>query len=238
MASPGYIKVDEIIERVLDTFQDEELDYFMIIRHISDALLLIGVFEEFLPKVEKLKVLEYKTEIPCDLVYINQIRDCDTKRTFMTTTNTFHLSHDNRVQDNGATYFMRGNHLHFNFKDGEIELSYVAMAVDENGFPLIPNNIHYIKAIEFYVLEKIAQRLFLKDKISGDKFQYLQQECAWYMGQAQTSTKVPDAEKMELIKNMLQRVVDLHHDRDYNYTSSTFNDRLTPHPGRNFRFRA
>ncbi len=226
----GYTKVDEIIERVLDTFQYDDLDYYMMIRHINDALLLIGVFEEFIPKVVKIKVSEYKAELPCDVVYINQLRDCITKRTLYTTANTFHLAKDNVLNDNGDTYLISGNHLHFNFEKGEIELSYQGMALDEKGFPLIPSNISFVKAVEFYLLEKIGQMLYLKDKLSGDKFQYIQQESSWYMAQAQNSSKVPSPEKMELIKNILKRIVNDPKERDYNYTSATFNDRIGTQP--------
>lgn len=48
--------------------------------------------------------------------------------------------------------------IRFNFKDGEVAISYLRNSVDEEtGYPLIPDNISYITAITYYIKWKIAE---------------------------------------------------------------------------------
>lgn len=46
----------------------------------------------------------------------------------------------------------------FSFKEGYIALAYYKNEVDEDGYPLIPDNISYITAITHYLAWKIAQK--------------------------------------------------------------------------------
>ena len=94
-----------------------------------------------------------------------------------------------------------------NFEDATIEIAYKAMPVDEKGFPLIPDHVNYKKALEAYLMERIGFKLFLSDKLSEKKFNLLQQECAWYMGAAESKGKLPSVDRMETIKNAYSRML-------------------------------
>jgi hypothetical protein len=49
------------------------------------------------------------------------------------------------------TYKIQGNFIYTSFEEGEIEVSYQAIATDEQGFPLIPDNSSFTRALELYI---------------------------------------------------------------------------------------
>jgi hypothetical protein len=114
-----------------------------------------------------------------------------------------------RAQDSSTdlTYMITNNHIYCNFKDGEIELSYVALPTDKEGMPLVPDNIKYIQATKYYIAEKIAQKMFIQGKLEAQRFQYIQQQRDWYLGAATTAGLMPSVDEMETWKNMFVRLI-------------------------------
>lgn len=211
MLNGNYTSVYEIIERVLDTFDSEELDFSVMVRHISDALLLIGVFDQFHHKVEKISIISNRGMLPKDLVYVNQIRTCDTHKALRYAGTPFHPAIDPNSPDlyseSDYTYTLNNSYIFTNFESGELEMAYTAMPVDEKGFPLIPDDIKYKLALEYYLMERIAFKLYLQDKISDRKYERISQEKHWYMGAAQSRGRMPSVDQLETIKNAFSRLL-------------------------------
>jgi hypothetical protein len=70
---------------------------------------------------------------------------------FRYTTDSFHMSsHKPKVTD--LTYKIQGNCIFTApLRDGTIEISYMAMPIDGEGYPLIPDNSAYTRALEAYI---------------------------------------------------------------------------------------
>lgn len=51
-------------------------------------------------------------------------------------------------------------------KDGEIEIAYRAIAVDEDGYPLIPDRSPFTRALELYIKKQCFTILFDLGKIN------------------------------------------------------------------------
>lgn len=100
-----------------------------------------------------------------------------------------------------ATYKINENYIFTNFKDGYIYMSYYAFPVDEDGYPLIPEDQKYKEAVKAYVRLKIDYKLWRKNRISESIYSESKQQWAWAVGQAQNGARIPSIAKMEGIKN-------------------------------------
>ena len=80
-------------------------------------------------------------------------------------------------------------------------------SVDEEGFPLIPDNGTFPRALELYIQKRYFTSLFNSGKISIQVLHNVQQEYAFYAGQAQNDLIKPDLDQMESIKNMWTELI-------------------------------
>ena len=177
----------------------------------------------------------YRGTLPCDLVYIHSVRDYDTKRELRYSSDLFHSGHPdwdkqldknppvnapfssplqvqgaelkNNVYDHMLTYTLNDNHIFTNFEKGRLEIAYKAFPIDEDGYPLIPDNVKYIQAVKYYIAEKIAQKQFIQGQMPQGIFQHIQRERDWYVGAATTAGLMPSLDEMESWKNQMVRLI-------------------------------
>jgi hypothetical protein len=129
------------------------------------------------------------------------------------TTDNFHLGLScNDCIDNNSivsefTYELNNDYIFTNFESGFIILSYIGYPVDDCGFPMIPDQIKFKKAVAAYIQERIDYILWRKNDIPRDVYHHSQQEVSWYIGAAQTAGQIPNVDKMESWKNMSVRLI-------------------------------
>jgi len=100
------------------------------------------------------------------------------------------------------TYNVQGNYIFTSFKDGaQVIMFYKAFPVDEEGYPLIPDDISFKQAVQSYVRLKVDYILWRKNIIARDVFEYSEREWMWYVGQAKTKALTPNYDMMESWKN-------------------------------------
>ena len=127
----------------------------------------------------------------------------------------------NRLQYNsnlvGNTKSNKVTNLDFNvnfdkittsFESGVIELQYLAMPTDENGYPLVPDNQAFRNALFW----KIAMQLCMRDpEIFRNKqlqnYDYVRSKWNFYCTQARAEANMPDIHGMERMKNMFLSLV-------------------------------
>jgi hypothetical protein len=66
-----------------------------------------------------------------------------------------------------AEYFIKPGWLVTNKSKGFIKLAYKAIAVDERGYPLIPDLTSYQEAIYWYVVMKLSFAKWMKGTLGG-----------------------------------------------------------------------
>lgn len=106
-----------------------------------------------------------------------------------------------------VTFFMKPGWIVLNKMTGYVKLAYKAIAVDERGYPLIPDMASYQEAIYWYVMWKLAFKKYMKGtlggsfKASSNIYYYLQQQWLFYCGQAYAEAMMPTESDMRSIKN-------------------------------------
>lgn len=103
-------------------------------------------------KTEILDIENYRALLPCDYSQMIQVRKLNGP-TFRYSSDSFHMSEcrASREEFTDLTYKIQGNIIYTSIKEGEIEVAYLAIATDSEGYPLLPDNSSYTRALELYI---------------------------------------------------------------------------------------
>ena len=108
---------------------------------------------------------------------------------------------------NTFTYQEYNGMIYYGYKEGDIQIHYKAFPVDDVGMPKIPDDIKYIRAVQLYLLVKIATRLNIKGQVTDRVLDKFERDYDFAIGAAQGSAKMPNMDEMESIKNMMNRLI-------------------------------
>lgn len=93
----------------------------------------------------------------------------------------------------------QGRIIYTSFCKGCVEISYKAIPVDENNFPLLIDNENYLAALEAFVKVQIFTIKFDTGKINGNVLQNAQQEYAFRAAELMDEFTIPSVSEMETL---------------------------------------
>ena len=118
---------------------------------------------------------------------------------------TFRQTRTTKNQRNGSEYYViNPNYIVTSFEEGTIKLHYDGYPLDDCGYPMVPDNIYYKQALEWYI---IRQMLMGGYKNENFNWQIADQKWGHYCVAAQNDAAYPSIDKMESFKNMWVRLV-------------------------------
>ena len=104
------------------------------------------------------------------------------------------------------TYIVDCDYIKTSFESGNICLSYQAFPIDENCYPLIPDEISFKEAMFWYIYKKL---LLLNPKFKNNGIGYELAEGQWkyYCTQARNAANYPDIDRYESFMNQWVRLI-------------------------------
>lgn len=204
----NYINIKQIMDKLTRHPLLQDIPFETVIDYSVEFIRLLGVPASFIDKTKEISIKDYRGELPCDFYEMIQVRTSnEEKHTFRYTTDTFHLS-DNKALMSDFTYKLQGNCIFtFPLENGFIEISYRAFPMDDEGYPLIPDNSTYSRALEAYIKKEWIGIQFDLGKIPQQVMARADQEYAWKVGQAQTDLIRPSIDQMQSISNMWNTLI-------------------------------
>jgi len=218
MLTGQYISINRIAERVHNSGLNSDEIYFEdVVEWAGEAISLIGVpyaYEETVSA--EITVADYRASLPTDLVKIISVREYDNKYPMVEIEGTFLPEYEasNLPNDDDPTmlgYHVNNSYLFTNFEDGSIEIDYTAFSTDDDGYPMIPDDERFIRAVLAYCEYSIARKLWLKDCLSKDKYKELEQDWLFYVNSAKTQAHIPNVDGAESLKNQISRLIQFSH---------------------------
>lgn len=192
-----YIKLNEILSRLLRHPLLQDLDIEAAIQYTIDFIHIFGMPVMFQTKEATLQIQNYKAKLPCDVIGVNQVKDTCSGVCLRSMTDTFSPNEDRIHSD--KTFKVQNTYIITSFREGEILISYKAIPVDDDGFPLLIDNSNYLRALELYIKKQAFQILFDTNKITPQVYQVTAQEYAWAAGRLQSEFNIPSESEMESI---------------------------------------
>ena len=192
----------------------QDLSYEDAAEYALECIKLLGAPVIYINKIEILELAQYKAKLPCDLLYIEGIKYISNNNsgsnTMRESSNIYHLDSfefENENNNSELTYKIQNSVIFTSRQDGCIEISYKAIHCDENGYPLIPDNQKVELALEYYILSRYLEPLWMMGKITDKVFEYIQQKRYFYIPSAQQGLQMPSIDKMETIMNGINRLI-------------------------------
>lgn len=197
-----YISIKEVLDNLLDNPLLQNLTLERVVNYTVDFIRKVGMPKLYIEKTAKLEIKDYRALLPCDFYKVIQVRVCNNgyNQTFRSSTDSFHFSED-KGYSYDLIYKLQGQVIYTSIKEGTIELSYQAIPVDSDGYPMVADNSSFREALELYITKKRYKVLFDTGKIKGDVYNTTCQDYAWAVGQAQTSLIMPTIDELESITN-------------------------------------
>lgn len=194
-----YVNIREILSRILRHPLLQDLSLEAAIQYTVDFFHILGLPTTYIDRIETLKVEDYRCALPVDLISINQVMFNSICVRSMTDTFV--------TKSSNYTFKVQGRVLYTSFKEGDIEISYKAIPVDEEGYPLLPDESTFLRALELYIKKQWFTILFDMGKINQAVLQNTQQEYAFAVGACNNTYTIPSVNEMESITNMMNQLI-------------------------------
>lgn len=127
--------------------------------------------------------------------------------------NKMKVYYQNNSTNNTPTYKIQGNCLFTSILEGEIELAYIGIKTDEEGFPMLLDNSSYLRALELYIKKQWFTILFDMGKIQGPVLQNVQQEYAWAVGDCESEFNRMTVDQAEYFYSTMKNI----HNESYGF---------------------
>lgn len=216
MITGNYVSSSTVIEKVFrdHPFVVDHLELSDALEWMGDLYGLMGVNSMLEDKMCQIEIEDYRGKLPSDLISIYGIRYDDGGGYIPMRYNgdvfghKLHCSNSESLQCSADVTYKLNNHYIFpNFEEGIVEISYTAFPVDEDGFPMIPDDQAVIEAMAWYIAYKIAYQRWMVEEMKEHRFQFVRQQKDWYVGKAISRGKMPSVDQAETLKNMLLRLI-------------------------------
>jgi len=186
---------------------DTEIPVDDFINWIADALAHIGSYYQYTSKETVLTVENFKAELPCDFYKMQR----------MLYNNSYLLNNENIVsrdsRDMNANkysnrdYNITHNVITTSFETGDINIQYLAIPVDCDGLPLIPDDVSFMDALFWRCVYQLSIRGFQFNQPQFRDVMFTKKMWNIYCGQARANANMPDLDMCERLKNNYTRFI-------------------------------
>lgn len=194
-----------------------DIPFETAVEYAVDFLDLMGTPALYSEKTAVVEVHDWRGHLPCDFKDMIQVRmagsqhakrwhDCcrkfvPTGPVYRYSGHSFHMSDvkPSALSTGELTYKTQGMVIFTSTKDVDVEIAYRAFAVDEEGYPLLPDNASFLRGLENYVKLQWFTIQYDMGKISESVLQNAKQEYAWAAGDAQNEFSRLDLDKAETL---------------------------------------
>ena len=195
----NFIRLEEVLSRIQRHPLCQELSYEAGVQYVVDFLRTVGFHQTYIEKHDCLHIEDYRALLPDDLLDIIQVKYGD--KYLRSMSSSIYDKNDN------YTYKTQGNVIFTSFKEGDIDVYYRAIPIDENGAPLIPDHPIFLKTLELYIKKEWFTILFELGKLNQQILQNTQQEYAFKVAQCTNMFIIPSVAEMQTLTNLFNRML-------------------------------
>lgn len=110
-----------------------------------------------------------------------------------------------RTKEN--TYITQNSMIFLSNKDDIVDISYMAIMTDAEGYPMIPDNAKFERALTAYIKREVFSVLFDTGQINKDVMFRAEQDYAWAVGAASSAMHELDLPRLETISNAMHGII-------------------------------
>lgn len=215
--------IRRILDRVMRHPMMRDIPFETAVEYAVDFISLMGTPALYDEKTAIVKVDDWRGELPCDFVEMIQVRVAPIQKcrrwdscgivsatpVYRYSGKSFHMSDfkPNEWVTGELTYKTQGMVIFTSTKDLDVEIAYRGFAVDDEGYPLLPDNTSFLRGLENYIKLQWFTILFDMGKIAQNVLYNAQQEYSWAAGDAQSEFSRLDLDKAETLFNSFKTLL-------------------------------
>lgn len=207
--------IRRILDRVTRHPRLRDIPFETALEYAVDFIELMGTPGIYDEKTAIIKIKDWRGELPCDFKDVIQVRVAPNQNScgylngtpaYRESSDSFHMS-DVKPISGGLTYKLQGRVIFTSTKDVDVEMAYHAFAVDDEGYPLLPDNASFLRGLESYIKMKWFEILFEEGKISQAVMDRADREYCWAAGDAQSEFSRLNIDKAETLFNSFATLI-------------------------------
>jgi len=214
MKTGNYIGIDELMYRIRRNPLMADATKSDIALDVYDVLRLVGAPGVYKDARVEINIKNYIGDVPTNILYIQQVYylegNVEVPMSYVigNKNSKWHCttSQDLRIKSKYA-YSINPGKIHTDLENGKLVMYYKSIALDDNGFPLIPDDPALIRAILGYVKMKHVEIKVDLGIVAQHVLQRAQQDYYFDIAQAESRFKMPSADEYESIARSLLRVI-------------------------------
>lgn len=205
--------IRRILDRAMRHPMLRDIPFETAVEYAVDFIQLMGTPGLYDEKTAVIEIKDWRGLLPCDFESMIQVRVAghDGKPhgpCYCYSGNSFHMSPDKFPNFTGElTYKIQGMVIFTSTKDVDVEIAYRAFAVDDEGYPLLPDNVSFLRGLENYIKMQWFTIKYDMGEIPEAVFQHAQQEYCWAAGDAQSEFSRLDLDKAETLFNSFKTLL-------------------------------
>lgn len=205
--------IRRIVDRIKRHPMMRDLPFESAVEYAVDFISLLGVPALYDEKTAIIEIQDWRGKLPCDFEQMIQVRMVPKGTTkfmpeYKYSAASFALSSIGReVGIFEFTYKIQGQIIFTSTKDDPIEIAYRAFAIDDEGYPLLPDNASFLRGLENYIKLQWFTVLFDMGSIPEAVLQNVQQEYAWAVGDAQSEFSRLSLDQAETLFNSFKSLL-------------------------------
>lgn len=188
-----------------------ELDESSIIEWVGEALSMIGSYAQNKEVSTILTVTNHTVTLPCDFIYPKDVTFQGKPLSWSTKSaaNNYKCEECEKIPKCCTEYnfYISDGCLNTSLESGDLCIVYQAIPVDEEGFPLVPDNVYFDKALKAYVTYMLDKIQFRRGLIPEVVYRESSRDWLFYVNSARGSAYMPDASQMERLKRVWVRLI-------------------------------
>lgn len=195
-----------------DLGTNTELNESDIIEWAGEALMLIGAYPQFVENISLLEVTNHTAKVPTNFLYLKSVTNSKTGHV-LSWNNKSAVTNYNCPECKIPTcctednFYIHDCQLNTSLNCGTLCFTYIGLPVDCDGYPMMPDDVYYDKALKAYCTYMLDKIQFRKGTLPQAIFQFSEKEWLWYVGAAKGSANTLDTNAMERIKNVWVRLI-------------------------------
>lgn len=206
-----------------------------MVEWIGEGMLKIGAFPSLTTKVTGkeglplLDIVDYQAKLPCDMHTLNQIAYSTSANgpfypmRYATGSYSFNQGMSNSTSSEATNtkintdlntslnfdyvYSVTGGYVKTNIKNGYLLISYQAIPVDSDNYPLVPNDESFKEALYWYINMKLSYPKWKNGEIRDAIYYDAKSSWNFYRKQAYAEAMMPNSDQLESIKNSWLKLI-------------------------------
>jgi len=229
------------IYRTLGT--NSEVPEADIMEWAAESLAIIGAYSQYTEVSVCLDLKNGKAKLPCGFDKLVDISYLGKPLYWASNTNANNYQCTEcsipTCNDPGGcdtTFYLNDSYLITNIKEStsgdnnSVCIVYLGIPVDEDGYPMIPDDVYYTKAVSSYIIERVDYQEWRKGKITDKVYEKSEFNWLFYVNSARAAGNMPNAAQLQNLSVIMTRLMPLRHEYSKGFKNITSPERLNLKP--------